>query len=242
MLSERVCYTNILSPNNPFKGTKMLTLYGFDVSNYFNMIKLAMAIKGIQYKTVTVYPNQSKDYLTKSPMGKVPALETDQGVLTETNVILEYLDDTYPDKPLYPGNTFEKAKIRELVKMTELYLELPARRCHSAAFFGQAVDDLTKKEVKRALYKGIEGITRCAEFKPFLTGEQLTAADIVFLYSADLASVVANKLFDFDLLDMAPGAKQLMTELNQRKDVIKIADDRKFANIEFKKYIASFSQ
>ncbi|MFT5837778.1 MAG: glutathione S-transferase [Flavobacteriales bacterium] len=242
MLSERVCYTNILSPNNPFKGTKMLTLYGFDVSNYFNMIKLAMAIKGIQYKTVTVYPNQSKDYLTKSPMGKVPALETDQGVLTETNVILEYLDDTYPDKPLYPGNTFEKAKVRELVKMTELYLELPARRCHPAAFFGQAVDDVTKKEVKRALYKGIEGITRCAEFKPFLTGEQLTAADIVFLYSADLASVVANKLFDFDLLDMAPGAKQLMTELNQRKDVIKIADDRKFANIEFKKYIASFSQ
>jgi hypothetical protein len=41
---------------------------------------------------------------------------------------------------------------------------------------------------------------------------------------------------------MAPGAKQLMTELNQRKDVRKIADDRKFANIEFKKYIASFSQ
>ena len=107
----------------------MLTLYGFDVSNYFNMIKLALSIKGIEYKTVIVYPNQSDDYLIKSPMGKVPALETDQGMLTETNVILEYLDDTYPDKPLYPGNTFEKAKVRELVKMTELYLELPAAMC-----------------------------------------------------------------------------------------------------------------
>jgi glutathione S-transferase len=81
-------YTNILSLNNPFKGTKMLTLYGFDVSNYFNMIKLALSIKGLEYETVTVYPNQSEDYLTKSPMGKVPALETDQGILTETNVIL----------------------------------------------------------------------------------------------------------------------------------------------------------
>jgi glutathione S-transferase len=241
MLSECMQYTKILSLNNPFKGTKMLTLYGFDVSNYFNMIKLALSIKGLEYETVTVYPNQSEDYLTKSPMGKVPALETDQGILTETNVILEYLDDTYPDIPLYPGNTFEKAKIRELVKMTELYLELPARRCHSAVFFGQTVDDLTKKEVKRALYKGIEGITRRAELKPYLTGEQLTAADIVFLYSADLASVVAAKLFGFDLLDMAPGAKQLMTELNQRKDVIKIAEDRKLANIEFKKYIVSVS-
>jgi len=219
----------------------MLTLYGFDVSNYFNMIKLALAIKGIEYKTVTLYPNQSSDYLSKSPMGKVPALETEQGVLTETNVILEYLDDTYPDKPLYPGNTFEKAKIKELVKMAELYLELPARRCHPEVFFGQKVDDLTKKEVKRALCKGIEGLARCAKFGPYLAGEQLTAADIVFLYSADLAAVVAGKLFALDLFDMAPGAKQLMTTLNQREDVIKIAEDRKLANIEFQKYIASLS-
>jgi glutathione S-transferase len=219
----------------------MLTLYGFDVSNYFNMIKLAFAVKGIEYKTVTLYPNQSAEYLSKSPMGKVPALETEQGVLTETNVILEYLDDTYPDKPLYPGNTFEKAKIRELVKMAELYLELPARRCHPEVFFGQQVDELTKKEAKRALCKGIEGLARCAQFSPYLAGEQLTAADIVFLYSADLAAVVADKLFGLDLLDMAPGAKQLMTSLNQREDVMKIAEDRKLGNIKFKKYIASIT-
>ena len=219
----------------------MLTLYGFDVSNYFNMIKLALAIKGIEYKTVVLYPNQSTEYLSKSPMGKVPALETDQGVLTETNVILEYLDEAYPDKPLYPGNAFKKAKVRELVKMAELYLELPARRCHPEAFFGLKADEITKKEVKRALCKGIEGIARCAQFSPYLAGEQLTAADIVFLYSADLAAVVADKLFDIDLLEMAPGAKQLMTTLNQRDDVIKIAEDRKLANIAFKKYIASLS-
>ncbi|MEP1448312.1 MAG: glutathione S-transferase [Paraglaciecola sp.] len=219
----------------------MLTLIGFDVSNYFNMVKLALAIKGIEYKTVILYPNQTDEYLLKSPMGKVPALETDQGVLTETNVILEYLDEAYPNSPLYPGSTFEKAKIRELVKMAELYIELPARRCHSEAFFGQKVDDLTKKEVKRALYKGIEGIARSAKFNPYLAGEQLTAADIVFLYSADLAAAVAGKLFAVDLLEMAPGAKQLMDKLNQLDDVIQIAEDRKLANIEFKKYIASLS-
>lgn len=217
----------------------MLTLYGFDVSNYFNMIKLALAIKGLEYKTVTIYPNQSTDFLNKSPMGKVPALETEHGLLTETNVVLEYLDQAYPDKPLYPGDAFAKAKIREMVKMTELYLELPARRCHPEVFFNQKVDDLTKKEVKRALCKGIEGIARCAKFTPYLAGEQLTAADIVFLYSADLASAVAGKLFEIDLLEMASGAKHLMTQLNQRDDVIKIAEDRKLANQAFKKYLAS---
>lgn len=203
------------------------------------MIKLAMAIKGIEYKTVTLYPNQTAEYLTKSPMGKVPALETEHGVLTETNVILEYLDEAYPVKPLYPGNAFAKAKVRELVKMAELYLELPARRCHPEVFFGQKVDELTKKEVKRALCKGIEGVARCASFSPFIAGNKLTAADVVFLYSADLASVVAAKLFEIDLLEMAPGAKHLLAELNQRKEVIKIAEDRKHANIAFQKYIAS---
>ncbi|MFB1036335.1 MAG: hypothetical protein QMC38_13410, partial [Sinobacterium sp.] len=78
-------------------------------------------------------------------------------------------------------------------------------------------------------------------FSPYLIGEQLTAADIVFLYSVDLAATVASKLFDLDLLDMAPGAKQLMTLLNQREDVMKIAKDRKIGNIEFKKYIASLT-
>ena len=205
------------------------------------MIKPALAIRGIEYKTVTLYPNQSAEYLSKSPMGKVPALETEQGILTETNVILEYIEDTYPDIPLYPGNTFEKAKIRELVKMAELYLELPARRCHPEVFFGQTVNELTKKETKRALCKGIEGVARCAQFSPYLAGEQLTAADIVFLYSVDLASVVADKSFGLDLLGMAPGAKQLMTLLNQREDVMKIAEDRKIGNINFKKYIASLT-
>ena len=60
----------------------MLTLYGFGVSNYFNMIKLALEIKGIEYKTIILYPNQSPEYLSKSPMGKVPALETEHGILT----------------------------------------------------------------------------------------------------------------------------------------------------------------
>jgi glutathione S-transferase len=40
---------------------------------------------------------------------------------------------------------------------------------------------------------------------------------------------------------MAPGAKQLMTSLNQREDVMKIAEDRKLGNIKFKKYIASIT-
>ncbi len=63
----------------------MRKLYGFDVSNYYNMIKLAMAIKGIEYEAVITYPNQTPEYLAICPTGKVPALETADGVLIDTN-------------------------------------------------------------------------------------------------------------------------------------------------------------
>ncbi|MEP7705511.1 glutathione S-transferase [Paraglaciecola sp. 25GB23A] len=219
----------------------MLTLHGFDVSNYYNMIKLALAYKGIEYTKNTVYPNQRPEFLALSPMGKVPALETPQGTLCETSVILEYLDTLYPENPIYPSDNFAKAKVKELVKMCELYIELPARRCHPEAFFGQAVNELTKKEVKRALFKGMEGLCRTAKFGPFLAGSEFSAADIMFLYSADLASVVAQKCFDVDLLALAPGAKELLALLAENPHVQKIAEDRKAGNIAFKKYIASLS-
>ena len=215
----------------------MLKLYGFDVSNYHNMLKLAMALKGIDYEQVTTYPNQSPEYLSICPTGKVPALQTDQGVLIETNVIMEFLDELSDTQPLYPTDNYEKARVKELVKMVELYIELPARRCHTEAFWGVPVHENTKKEVKRALYNGMQSLARAASFKPYLAGDTLSAADIFFLYSVDLASSVAKKLFDIDLLAEAPGAKELMVKLNALPEVQKIAEERKAATPAFHAYL-----
>jgi glutathione S-transferase len=216
----------------------MLKLYGFDVSNYHNMVKLAMALKGIDYEVVDTYPNQTPEYLAISPAGKVPALVTDDGVLIETNVILEYLDDISTNAPLIHGTAYEKARIRELMKMVELYVELPARRCHTEAFWGVPVHEVTKKEVKRALLNGIQAISRAASFSPYLAGDKLSAADIFFLYSVDLASQVAKKLYDIDLLAEAPGAKELVETLNAMPEVQAIAKDKKAAAPAFNAYLA----
>jgi glutathione S-transferase len=216
----------------------MLKLYGFDVSNYYNMIKLAMAIKGIEYEAVTTYPNQTPEYLAICPTGKVPALQTADGVLIETNVIFEYLDELSPADPLIFGSAYERARIRELMKMVELYIELPARRCHSEAFFGVPVHEQTKTEVKRALLNGIQALSRAASFSPYLAGDKMTAADIFFVYSMGLASAVAKKLFEIDLFAEAPGAKELFAKLNAMPEARAIAKDQAAAQPEFKAYLA----
>lgn len=216
----------------------MLKLYGFDVSNYYNMIKLAMALKGIEYEAVITYPNQTPEYLAISPTGKVPALQTDEGVLIESNVILEYLDEISAQSPLLGSSPFERGRIRELMKMVELYIELPARRCHTEAFWGVPVHEVTKTEVKRALLNGMQALSRAASFSPYLAGDKISAADIFFLYSVSLASPVAKKLFDIDLLAEAPGAKALMEKLSEMPEVQNIAKDQKAAAPAFKAYLA----
>lgn len=197
-----------------------------------------MALKGIEYEAVFTYPNQTPEYLSIVPTGKVPALETNEGMLVETDVIFDYLEEISPDTPLIFGTAYEKARIRELMKMVELYIELPARRCHTEAFWGVPVADVTKKEVKRALLNGMQAISRAASFSPYLAGDKLSAADIFFYYSVDLAAPVAKKLYDIDLLAEAPGAKELMQKLNEMPEVKLINKEKRAAGPAFSAYLA----
>lgn len=214
----------------------MLKLHGFDASNYVNMVKFALREKGLEFEQATLYPNQEETVLSLSPMGKVPVLETGGVFLSETNVILEYLDETTEGPALYPADPLQKAQVKQLAKHIELYLELPARRCYPEVFFGGRVSDETKEQTREALLKGMRGLTRKARWEPFLAGDQLTAVDVFFLYSADLAKAVAGKLFGMDLLAEAPGSADLLARLNERDSAKSVAAERDRAMEKFLKY------
>jgi glutathione S-transferase len=193
-----------------------MKLYGFTMSNYFNMVKMAMLEKGVEFEFVNTMPSQEADYLAKSSMGKVPCLETDRGFLSETSVILDYLEDTQGGIALYPSDPWERAKVKELMKSIELYIELPARRCFAETFFGGKVSEETKKQVEADLKKGIKALGKLAVFGPYVAGDKLTYADLIFMFSVGLASQVAKKLFDMDLLADLPKAKECLAMLNER--------------------------
>jgi glutathione S-transferase len=69
----------------------VITLSGFGVSNYYNKIKLVLLEKRIPFRERLIYPWQREDFLSLSPMGKIPFLETVHGGLSESQVIVEYL-------------------------------------------------------------------------------------------------------------------------------------------------------
>lgn len=206
----------------------MLKLYGFPASNYFNIVKMALMEKGVPYEDVRVYTGQSAEFLAISPMGKVPCLETPHGFLSETSVILEYIEDTAGGPAFYPADPYDRARARELVKYLELYIELAARRCYGEAFFGTGpVSQETKDTVRPVLERGARAINQLGRFSPYLAGEAITYADIVFLHSVPMAAAVAKSVFDWNLFEAIPKAQDLLALLGERPVARQVAQDAK---------------
>jgi glutathione S-transferase len=216
---------------------QMIKLHGFPASNYFNMVKLALLEKGVAFEDVRVFTGQSEEMLAKSPMGKVPFLETDRGFISETAVILDYIDETQSGPSFYPDDPFDKARVRELIKYTELYLELPARRCYGQAFFGSGpASEETKNEVATIMTRGVGALRRQADFSPYLFGDAITYADFVFLYTYPMASAVAKTVLDLDLSAELPRADFLIKTLRSRETVKSVDADAKAGQQEFRDY------
>ncbi len=207
----------------------MLKLGGFAVSNYYNKVKVALLEKGIPFEEVYCLTSQDETYLQRSPMGKVPYLEVDGQFLCESQVICEYLEDHYPANPLYPKDVFERARVRELITVMELHLELVARRLYTQAFFGGTVSDEIKKHVAKDLAKGVRAFKQLARFTPFIAGANLTLADCVAGVHLPLVSLASKIVYGRDVLDDCAPVKPYLKMLNERPAFRKMNDDRKVA-------------
>lgn len=184
-----------------------MKLYGGPLSNYYNMAKHAVLFKGIACEFVAVRPSQDPEFLAKSPMGKVPVLETEQGFLSETDAILDYLDEACAGPQLFPQETFARAKVRQLMKVQELYVETPAHNL-IAALFGREVPEHVKEVSQPAARKGLAALGRLAQFSPWIAGSAFTAADIFVFYSFVLSNRITGIVYDWDMLDEVPGLKE----------------------------------
>jgi glutathione S-transferase len=220
-------------------GFVMLKLYGFSVSNYYNMVKLALLEKGLPFEEVPFYAGQSPEALAISPRGKVPVLRVEQGFVNETSVILEYIEQSQKGTPLLPSDPFERAQVLALAKEIELYIELPARACYGEAFFGSPLPDAIKDKTKAELLLGFASLERHGKFAPYVAGDSLSIADLYFLYSVPLACAVGHKLFGVDLLADMPAAKALLERLEQNPNVQRVAADKDAAMPAFLAMVAS---
>ena len=212
----------------------MIRLHGFPISNYYNKVKIALLEKGVPFEEVYVMPSQDEKVVALSPLGKIPFIEWDGQVLVESQVINEWLDEVHPTPALMPKDPHERARIRELLVIVEMHLELPARRLYKEAFFGGSVSDETKKEVERDLAKGVRALKARAKFAPFVGGAEYTLADCAAIVHLPLVSMASKKIYGRDALE-GIDVRGYLKVCGERPAVKQVDDDRRAAQAAAKK-------
>lgn len=210
----------------------MIQLHGFAVSNYYNKVKLALLEKNVPFTEVYQGTRSTDEaVLAASPLAKIPYITTDQGSLCESQAILEWLEDAFPQPPLMPADPFAAAKVRELTTFIDWHLEMTARQLYGSVFFGAApLSDGNKARIRQELEKNIAAFKRLAKFSPYVAGEQFTQADCSAFNNLPLVGMATRGAYGEDLL-LAGGVdyKPYIKLVSERPAAQKVAADRKAA-------------
>jgi glutathione S-transferase len=93
-----------------------LLFYDFGPSPCARRCRITMIEKGLCWDTENIdlsrLEQRNPAYLAINPNGFVPTLAHGERVIYESNVITEYLDDVFPETPLYPGDPWELAQVK----------------------------------------------------------------------------------------------------------------------------------
>lgn len=93
-----------------------MILYGYFRSSSSYRSRIAFNLKGVavQAEAVNLRDGDQKAQAFKAlnPQGMVPALDTGEGVLTQSLAIIEWLDETHPEPPLLPKDAIQRAHVR----------------------------------------------------------------------------------------------------------------------------------
>jgi glutathione S-transferase len=218
----------------------MPILHGFSYSNYYNMPKHALLYKGVNFKEDLVYPS-AEGYNKFSPALKVPSLTTDDGQhLSEAAVLCEYIEDAYPDRPLFPTDIVARNKVRQLMHMAELYIELPNRRLIPFSFSNQPAPEQLLKEVASVIERGINSINALANFSPWSLGNEFTMADIYLYYVLTVADM-GSLMTKIDLNSRIPGLEEWRAAFAADPISKRVAADTEANREGFFEYIKSMS-
>jgi glutathione S-transferase len=157
-----------------------LTFYCGSGSPYAWKVWLALEHKGLPYEfrllSFDKGDTKSPEFRAVNPRGKVPTIVDDGFALRESAVIVEYLEERYPEKPLLPKDARARAIVRRMANEAEAYLSPALGKLFDATLFreGEAKPDEIA-EAKRLVLEELAAME--ADFAgPYLAGP-LSLAD-----------------------------------------------------------------
>lgn len=130
----------------------MIELYSAPQSTCSQKVRLVLAEKNlsfVEHRMKLFKQDQLKpEYLKLNPNGVVPTL-VDQGTpIVDSSVIMEYLDEQYPDRSLTPRDSVERAKMRAWLRFFEEVPTVAVRFPSYNAAFARHFESMTDDEFK----------------------------------------------------------------------------------------------
>ena len=90
----------------------MLTLYDAPRCPYCARVRIVVAEKGIEVETIEIDLDDRPAWIyEKNSTGRVPVVEEDGWTLPESAVIMEFLEERYPEPPLLPADPAERSGV-----------------------------------------------------------------------------------------------------------------------------------
>ena len=164
-----------------------MTLYGYFRSSAAYRVRIALNLKGLPYKTVSIHlqkeggMNLKPEYRAINPQMRVPALKLDTGeLLTQSLAIIDYLDETHPQPPLLPRDPVGRAKVRALAQLIACDIHplnnvAPLRYLKSP--LGQEQDKIDAW-YHHWVIAGFDALEAMLGSGPFAYGSEVTLADL----------------------------------------------------------------
>lgn len=94
-------------------------------------MRIALLEKGLEFQIIEEnLRNKSQDLLRVNPLGSVPALVDDGAIVNDSTIINEYLEEKYPQTPLFPRDPAPKARCRMIEDYADTELSHSLRKIY----------------------------------------------------------------------------------------------------------------
>lgn len=162
----------------------MTRLYHFALSPFCRKVRLVLAEKKIDVELVDErYWEPSSEFLRRNPAGKVPILKIDGMLLSESQAICEYIEETNPEPQLMPRDPAARAEVRRLCFWfddkfhNEVTANLVYERVNKKVMRGGYPDGKAVKTGAQKIKYHLDYMAWLLDHRRWLAGDSLTLAD-----------------------------------------------------------------
>ncbi len=161
-----------------------LTLYWGSGSPFSWRVLLALEHKQLSYESQLLHfdkqEHQSPHMLKLNPRGRVPVLKDGDYVIFESVAILYYLDEKYPQRPIFGLTAEEAGVIMRVICEFQAYAEPAVQKIVSAIFSDQITDDIDAlTDAMHVVGREARTIEGRLSKEQWIVGENYSAIDMV---------------------------------------------------------------